>query len=91
MGVKTSKRHSSYSYYAFSAKHFLNIRCGILTKVARGIWDSVELIQPILCTFDLLGFKVIWGSFNALVTKWPVTQNDWPQSKHSSQSPQNGL
>ncbi len=25
-------------------------------------------------TFDLLVFKVNWGSFGALVSKWPVTQ-----------------
>ncbi len=36
------------------------------------IWDSVTLVTHILGTFDLVGFKVILGSFGALASKWPV-------------------
>ena len=39
------------------------------------IWDLGALnIQHIWGTFDLYMFKVIWRSFGALVSKWPVPQ-----------------
>ena len=37
-------------------------------------WDSGVFILQICCTFDLLIFKDILGSFGAVtVSKWPVT------------------
>ena len=36
------------------------------------IWDSWILVTKIWGTFDLVGFKVILGSFSALVSEWPV-------------------
>ena len=38
------------------------------------IWDSWILVTYIWGTYDLVVFKVIWGSFSALVSKWPVSQ-----------------
>ena len=38
------------------------------------IWDSGVVVIYIWGTFDLLVFKVIWGSFIALDTIWPVAQ-----------------
>ncbi len=38
------------------------------------IWASWILVTHVLGTFDLVGFKVIWGSFGALFSKWHVTQ-----------------
>ncbi len=38
------------------------------------IWESGLVVTCIWGTFDLLVFKVILGSFIALVSKWPVTQ-----------------
>ncbi len=39
------------------------------------IWDSWILVIHIWGTFDLVVVKVILGSFSALVSEWPVTQN----------------
>ena len=38
------------------------------------IWDSELLATHIWSTFDLVGFKVIWGSVGAVVLKWPVSR-----------------
>ncbi len=46
-----------------------------VTENAVKFWESeVVVVIRIWGTFDLLVFKVIWGSFNALVSKWPVTR-----------------
>ncbi len=37
------------------------------------IWDSGIVGTQIWGTFDLVGFKVVLGSFGALVSKWPVS------------------
>ncbi len=39
------------------------------------ILDAVTQIMHIWDTFDLVVFKVILGSFGALVSKWPATPN----------------
>ncbi len=36
------------------------------------VCDSGVAVACAWDTFDLLVFKVIWGSFNALASKWPV-------------------
>ncbi len=36
------------------------------------IWDSEIVAVNMWCTFDLVGFKVIWG--HAIVLKWHVTR-----------------
>ncbi len=38
------------------------------------MWDSGTLVTHIWGTFDLVGFKVILGSVDALVSKWFVTR-----------------
>ena len=38
------------------------------------IWDSGILVTHIWGAFDLVGYKVILGSFSALVSKWSVSQ-----------------
>ena len=38
------------------------------------ILDSGVVVICIFSTFDLLVFKVIFLSFGALLSKWPVTQ-----------------
>ncbi len=38
------------------------------------IWDLGALVAHIWGTFDLVRFKVIFGSFSALVSKWLVTR-----------------
>ena len=38
------------------------------------IWASWILVTHILGTFDLVRFKVIWGSFGALFSKWHASQ-----------------
>ncbi len=38
------------------------------------IWDPGILVTKIWGTFGLVGFKVILGSFGALVSKLPVSQ-----------------
>ncbi len=38
------------------------------------IWDSGVVVTGIKGTFDLLVLKVILGSFNVFVSKWPVTR-----------------
>ena len=38
------------------------------------IWDLWTIVINIWVTFELVGFKVIWGSFGALVSKWPVSR-----------------
>ena len=35
---------------------------------------SEIFVIHILCTFDIVGFKVILGSFGAVVSKWPVSR-----------------
>ena len=44
-------------------------------RVKRGeIWPLWILVTHVLGTFDLVGCKVILGSFGALFSKWHVTQ-----------------
>ncbi len=52
--------------------------CEILKTAGRRakrseIWDSGTLLTHMWCTFDLVMFKVILGSFSALVSEWRVT------------------
>ncbi len=35
------------------------------------IWDLGTVVRHMWCTYDLVVFKVILGSFGALVAKWP--------------------
>ncbi len=38
------------------------------------MWDSGTPIIHILGYIDLVGFKVIWGSFSVLFSKWPIAR-----------------
>ncbi len=38
------------------------------------IWETGTRVIHIWCTFDLIVFKVILGSFGALVSKWLATR-----------------
>ncbi len=45
------------------------------------IWHLGILVTHICGVTLTLVFKVIWGSFGAFVSKWPVTQNGWSYSE----------
>ncbi len=45
------------------------------------IWDSWILVTHVCDTFDLVGFKVILGSFGTLFSKRHVSQNNWSYSE----------
>ena len=61
---------------SFSA--LLKMACNSKTAHRRAkrsaIWDSWILVTYIRGTYDLIVFKVILGSFGAIVSKWPVSQ-----------------
>ncbi len=60
-----------------------NIYIGYLWPYSE-IWDSVVPFIHILGTFDLIGLKVILGSFGArflFFSKWPVIKKGWPWSE----------
>ena len=57
---------------------FLKLACDSKMAANRAKWseicDSGDVTISIWGTFDLLVFKVIWGSFGVIVSKWPGTR-----------------
>ncbi len=59
-------------------------KCDIMETASRRakltkIWDSGISVTHMWGTFDLVVFKLILGSFGALVSKWPVYRNQLVQ------------
>ncbi len=62
----------------------LNVGCNSKTVgVEQKNWESWVVVIFTCDVFDLLVFKLIWGPFGVLVSKWPVSQNSCPQSEIS--------